>query len=30
MNGSLKVPVNKKQYKYAIKKIFKTTNIVII
>ncbi|ORX57127.1 hypothetical protein BCR36DRAFT_402326 [Piromyces finnis] len=29
-NGSLKIPVNKKQYKYAIKKIFKSTNVVII
>ncbi|OUM58305.1 hypothetical protein PIROE2DRAFT_16455 [Piromyces sp. E2] len=29
-NGSMKIPVNKKQYKYAIKKIFKSTNIVII
>jgi len=29
-NGSMKIPINKKQYKYAIKKIFKSSNVVII
>ncbi|ORX85898.1 hypothetical protein BCR32DRAFT_265328 [Anaeromyces robustus] len=29
-NDTMKIPINKKQYKYAIKKIFKSTNAVII